>query len=162
MKQLQKKEYTKDDIQSLFEWKNGMRLSGSKQKSLDEKIIKKLSVINHLKATEKMDLDLFQNEFKSLTAVWKIFLLHCIKPNYYPIYDQHIHRTFLFIHQEDFSTISNYTINNKEKEDFYFNRYLPFIKSILINDLKKLDEAFFSFGQFLNTKNYKHLFTTKS
>lgn len=90
--------------------------------------------------------------------MWKIFLLHIIKPQEYPIYDQHIHRTFLFIHDKDFSNLSNTSINNKAKELFYFEEYLPFIQSHNIKDLKKLDEAFFAFGQFLNTRNYKTLF----
>ena len=99
----------------------------------------------------------FNKEFKNLSAVWKIFLLHLINPNTYPIYDQHIHRTFLFIHNENWSNISNDTITNKDKEKFYFDRYLPFIQARNIKDLKQLDEAFFAFGQFLNTRNYATL-----
>lgn len=100
----------------------------------------------------------FKKEFKNVSTVWKIFLLHTIKPNKYPIYDQHIHRTFLFIHNEDWSNITNDTVTNKNKELFYFDRYLPFVESIDYSNLKKLDEAFFAFGQFLNTRNYAKLF----
>jgi len=146
------------DIQNLFEWKNGMRLSDLKQKSLNDKIISKLELINYLKSKDEFELDLFNYEFKSLSAVWKIFLLHIIKPKKFPIYDQHIHRTFLFIHKKEFSDLSNASINNKQKGSFYFNEYLPFIYDNEIKDLKKLDEAFFAFGQFLNTKDYKNLF----
>jgi hypothetical protein len=155
---ISKKVFELDDIQNLFVWKNGMKLSVLKQKSLEDKILKKLPVINHLKSNTLVDLDLFKAEFKELTAVWKIFLLHIISPNQFPIYDQHIHRTFLFIHGEHYSELSNTSINNKEKEVFYFERYLPFIKKSNISDLKKLDEAFFAFGQFLNTRNYVTLF----
>ncbi|MEM0519651.1 hypothetical protein VZD85_14910 [Aequorivita sp. MCCC 1A16923] len=154
---ISKKPLTKNDIQNLYEWKNGMRLSVQKQKSLDTKINSKLTVINKLKNSDVLDIEVFKKEFKNLSAVWKIFLLHIIKPTKYPIYDQHIHRTFLFIHKEDWSNISNTSINNKAKEQFYFERYLPFIKSQNIKDIKKLDEAFFAFGQFLNTRNYASL-----
>ncbi|MER3318879.1 MAG: hypothetical protein RIB79_11370 [Allomuricauda sp.] len=149
---------TKTDIQNLYGWKNGMRLSKQKQKSLDTKVKTKLSIINALKNGANFDVGLFSKEFNNLSAVWKIFLLHIIKPSKYPIYDQHIHRTFLFIHKEDWSYISSTSINNKAKEEFYFKRYLPFIQSQNIKDLKQLDEAFFAFGQFLNTRNYAKLF----
>jgi hypothetical protein len=153
-KAISKQALTKTDIQNLYEWKNGMQLSVLKQRSLDTKIMAKLSIINNFKSNDEVNIDAFKKEFKSLTAtVWKIFLLHIIKPNKYPIYDQHIHRTFLFIHKEDWSNISNTSINNKAKEEFYFDRYLPFIEANNIKDLKKLDEAFFAFGQFLNTRN---------
>lgn len=147
-------------IQNLYVWKNGMKLSEKKQKSLDDKIIKKLAAINDFKKNEAVDLDLFRNEFKNLTAVWKIFLLHLISPNIYPIYDQHIHRTFLFIHKEDWTNISNDNISNKEKEKFYFERYLPFIQASNVCKIKQMDEAFFAFGQFLNTRNYGNFFET--
>ena len=157
-KNISKKMFDAESVQELFIWKNGMRLSDLKQKSLNNKIISKLEAINYLKSKDEFELDLFNYEFNSLSAVWKIFLLHIIQPKKFPIYDQHIHRAFLFIHKEDFSKISNDTISNKEKEKFYFERYLPFIKSQKINDIKQLDEAFFAFGQFLNTRDYKNLF----
>tara|TARA_R100000306_G_C4381213_1_gene144578 strand:+ start:9238 stop:9816 length:579 start_codon:yes stop_codon:yes gene_type:complete len=155
---ISKKTLTKTDIQNLYEWKNGMRLSVQKQKSLDTKIITKLTVINKLKNSDVLDIEIFKKKFKTLSAVWKIFLLHIIKPTKYPIYDQHIHRTFLFIHKEDWSNISNTSISNKAKEQFYFERYLPFIESQNVKDIKQLDEAFFAFGQFLNTRNFASLF----
>lgn len=154
---ISKKAFTITDIQNLYVWKNGMKLSELKQKSLDGKIKSKLSIINEFKSNDELDLKAFSKEFKNLSAVWKIFLLHIIKPNTYPIYDQHIHRSFLFIHKEDFSNISNKSINNKAKEQFYFDNYLPFIEANVIKDLKHLDEAFFAFGQFLNTRNYATL-----
>ena len=93
---INKETFTKTDIQNLYKWKNGMKLSVLKQKSLDTKIKAKLSIINVFKKNDGIDLESFKNEFKNLTAVWKIFLLHIIKPDKYPIYDQHIHRAFLF------------------------------------------------------------------
>ena len=155
-KSIVKETFTKTDIQNLYKWKNGMKLSVLKQKSLDTKIKAKLTIINTFKNSETIDLEAFKIEFKNLTTVWKMFLLHIIKPNKCPIYDQNIHRAFLFIHNEDWSNIRN-TMSNKAKEKFYFERYLPFIAAQNIKDLKKLDEAFFAFGQFLNTRNYATL-----
>ena len=45
-----KNTYAEDDIRSMFIWKNGMKLSIGKQKSLEEKIISKISYINKLKS----------------------------------------------------------------------------------------------------------------
>lgn len=156
-KSIVKETFTNTDVQNLYKWKNGMKLSVLKQKSLNTKIKAKLTIINTFKKNDKIDVEAFKKEFINVSAVWKIFLLHIIKPNKYPIYDQHIHRAFLFIHNEDWSNISNTSISNKAKEKFYFERYLPFIESQNIKDLKKLDEAFFAFGQFLNTRNYSKL-----
>ena len=157
-KAISKETFTNTDIQDLYIWKNGMKLSILKQKSLDTKILAKLSLINGYKKYDTIDVVAFKEAFKNVSAVWKIFLLHIIKPNKYPIYDQHIHRAFLFIHNEDWDNISNTSINSKSKEQFYFERYLPFIEANDIKDLKRLDEAFFAFGQFLNTRNYASLF----
>jgi hypothetical protein len=155
-KSIVKETLIKTDIQNLYKWKNGMKLSELKQKSLDTKIKAKLSIINAFKKNNSIDLESFKIEFKKVSAVWQIFLLHIIKPNKYPTYDQHIHRAFLFIHNEDWSNIQN-TMNNKDKEKFYFDRYLPFIEAQNIKNLKQLDEAFFAFGQFLKTRNYATL-----
>jgi len=150
---ISKKEFTATDIQNLYVWKNGMKLSAPKQKSVDTKIKAKLTIINRFKSNNEIDLDAFKKEFKNIPAVWKIFLLHSIKPNKYPIYDQHIHRAYNYIHNLGYRNISS-DMSNKLKEEFYFKTYLPFIKEQKFKDLKKLDEALFAFGQFLNTRNY--------
>ncbi len=147
-------EFTKASIEELFQWKNGMTLKGSggKEKSLNDKIINRISIINQYKKQKSIDLKLFNADFANVSAVWRIFLLHTIKPTVYPIYDQHIHRCFNFINNLDWRSINN-TIADKTKLDFYFNTYLPYINSLGVSDLKAMDEAFFAFGQFLNTRN---------
>jgi len=142
-------QFTQTDIEKLFEWKNGMELSERKKKSLKDNVLDKLDLINTYKQQEKFNLDEFKKVFKSMSAVWKIYLLHLIKPDYYPIYDQHIHRAYLYIHHQDYSQLKN-TISNKAKENFYFTYYLNFVHSIDGCSLKQIDEALFSFGRFLN------------
>lgn len=142
-------QFTQTDIEKLFEWKNGMELSERKKKSLKDNVLDKLDLINSLKQQEEINIDEFKKAFKSISAVWKIFLLHLIKPDYYPIYDQHIHRAYLYIHHLDYSLLKN-TISNKAKEDFYFNTYMNFVHTIDGCNLKQIDEALFSFGRFLN------------
>ncbi|RZS93863.1 hypothetical protein [Aquimarina brevivitae] len=155
---IHKDEFDEDDIKSLFEWKNGMNLSTAKNDSLENKVLSKINIINDLKTQKNLDLKTFKVEFYNLSAVWKIFLLHVIKPNEYPIYDQHVHRTYLFINDLDWSNISNSSISNKNKEAFYFNEYCKFIKKSDFKDLRAMDKAFFAFGQFL--KKYGDVFTT--
>lgn len=143
----------------LYHWKNGMTLTGSggKEKSLQDKILNRITLINQYKKLTHIDTEKFNDDFSDVSAVWRIFLLHTIKPNVYPIYDQHIHRTFNFIHNLEWQSINN-TISNKIKLDFYYNTYLPYVKSIGVTDLKAMDEAFFAFGQFLNTRRQNEIF----
>ena len=144
------------DIKDLFQWKNGMKLSQAKEKSLNTKIIKKINIINSLRATTEIDLDYFLKEFKEVSVVWKVFLLHIISPTMYPIYDQHIHRAYRFMNNEASDGIKA-SMNEATKLKFYFEEYYPFVKQSKIKDLKKMDEAFFAFGQFINIGNQKIL-----
>jgi DNA primase catalytic subunit len=51
----------------------------------------------------------------------------------------------------------NASMNEGTKLKFYFEEYFPFVKESKIKDLKKMDEAFFAFGQFINLGNQKML-----
>ena len=144
------------DIKDLYQWKNGMKLSQAKEKSLNTKIIKKIDIINSLRATTEFDLDYFLEEFKEVSVVWKVFLLHIINSSIYPIYDQHIHRAYRFINNQSSDGISA-SMNEGTKLKFYIEEYYPFVKGSKIKDLKKMDEAFFAFGQFINLGNQKTL-----
>ena len=112
------KTLSEKDIKDLYQWKNGMKLSQAKDKSLDTKIIKKINIINSLRATTEIDLDYFLKEFKEVSVVWKVFLLHIISPSIYPIYDQHIHRAYRFMHNEASDGIKA-SMNEGPKLKFY-------------------------------------------
>ena len=153
---IDKNEFTVLNLEELFHWKNGMKLSSGKEKSLQENILNHVVLINQYKKSSSIDLGKFNADFKDVSAVWRIFLLHTIKPTIYPIYDQHIHRTFNFIHNLNWQSVNN-TIPKKIKLDFYYNTYLPYVQNLGVINLKAMDEAFFAFGQFLNTRNQKVL-----
>ncbi len=144
--------FSEQDLVRLFVWKNGMPLSTLKQQSLDQKILTELEYINRCKQEGKLELTEFLVRFSSLSFVWKSFLLHAILPQQYPIYDQNIHRSFNYIHDEKYAEITN-TLPDKEKEQFYFEKYLPFIQHMKGIPQRKIDQAFFAFGQFLNKNN---------
>lgn len=147
------RKFTPTNLRELYHWKNGMTLegSGTKEKSLQKKITSKTKKINQFKLAKRVDMDAFNKEFANISAVWRIFLLHIIKPRVYPMYDQHVHRAYLFIHGLDWSNIHN-KISNEKKLQFYFDSYLPFIKQLRYSNLKGLDEALFAFGQYLNIR----------
>lgn len=150
--------FEKNHLDELFSWKNGMTLVGSinKEKAYNNKILAKLPEINGYKQSEAIDIEAFKTDFKDVSAVWKIFLPHIIKPKLYPIYDQHIHRAYNFIHGEPWKEIRN-TMPDGDKLEFYFKTYLPFVQKQGVEDLKALDEALFAFGQFLNTRKQKNM-----
>lgn len=150
---VEKAQFSETDIRELYEWKNGMPLSGLKQISLNDKVLSKVEIINQLKRSTVFDLQAFLMEFGDLSFVWKIFLLHIIKPQKYPIYDQNIHRSFNFIHNREHRGI-NHAISEKNKQQFYLEDYLPFIDNLKGIPVRKIDRAFFTFGQFLSTQNY--------
>lgn len=116
------------------------------------KILSKIEIINELRKHD-FKLDDFFESFKDVSAVWKIFLLHIINPDRYPIYDQHIHRAFRYLNNLDYRNIDHKSISDKNKIEFYTGEYLPFIESVIQPhkniDIKKIDEALFTFGKFI-------------
>ncbi len=155
---ISKPQFDEYDIQKLFEWKNGMELSPLKQKSVDNKIKSKLERINFYKSDNNWVLENFLEEFQNVSAVWKIFLLHITKPKRYAIYDQHVHRAYNFIHELEYKTISADSVKDVDKLAFYRDTYLKFINKHNELNLKKMDEALVSFGQFLKNNKLRIVF----
>jgi hypothetical protein len=152
---ISKTELSSIELLELFEWKNGMPLSSSKKNSFHKNIDSKLqNIINPLKSQTEISLSDFLKEFDAISPVWQIFLLHIIKPQEYPIYDQNVHRAFKYVHGLNWRNIDN-QISRKEKLDFYFNQYYPFFKAHNSIRPKDFDEAFFTFGKFI--KNFPYI-----
>lgn len=155
---ISKEQFTELDIIQLYDWKNGSTLSGKKLRSLSGKILSKIDDINRYKLEENYsEIEHFEN-FAEVSAVWNIFLLHIISHKKYPIYDQHIHRAYNFLHSEpDFKVDNN--LSDKEKLIFYTDKLLPFLKaqqgSLCI---KIIDQALFEFGKFLKNERYASIF----
>jgi len=147
---ISKSQFTRDDIENLFVWKNQIRLSRKKEKSLKEKITDKLDIINKLKS--KFCLNIFKSNFKKVSAIWKIHLLHIIAPQNYPIFDQHVYRAFCFLKKKELKEIPD---SNSIKERVYFGLYVKFFNSLAkskdISYRKKIDESLWAFGKFLKS-----------
>jgi hypothetical protein len=151
---IKKETLTKEDLINLFVWKNGTNLSESKKRSLEKNVLSKLDLVNKFK--KSFNIKTFLKEFKDVSFVWKIFLLHIVNPLDYPIYDQHIHRAFLFFNKDIFFKEIDNNISLEQKDAFYFGNYMHFVTKLRVEDnykIQDLDRAFFSFGQFL--KKYK-------
>lgn len=148
--------YSPNDLKEFYIWKNGMILSKLKLKSFEDKILSKIEIINNFKLDVNFNIEEYLKEFKNVKFVWKIFLLHLIKPDKYPIYDQHIHRAYLYINKLNWINISE-KIKDEEKSIFYFDSYLPFIEKEVKLKIKNIDEAMYTFGKFLNTENNRDI-----
>ncbi|MBK7344264.1 MAG: hypothetical protein IPJ06_14940 [Saprospiraceae bacterium] len=87
---------SKEYFQKLFNWKNGRKLSKSKQELIN-RFWKKKSVLLSLR--DNIDMVQFVAEFNpgKNACIWKLFLLHIDRPDEYPIYDQHVYRAYEFI-----------------------------------------------------------------
>lgn len=141
--------YSVEDIEKLFIWKNGTSLSKKKYESLHTKITPKIQIINDLK--QRFILEAFIDQFSDVSTIWKIFLLHIIVPQLYPIFDQHVYRAYRFINNHMISEIPS---SDRQKEQEYFNNYVYFFREIertSERSPKKIDEALWAFGKFLKT-----------
>ena len=117
--------------------------------------LNKFSILKELQ--KKFDWSLFEKEFKPTesSTIWKIFLLHIISPNELPIFDQHV---FRFYHFNLYDEINEMPLSNKKVYKIYKEEYLSWFNKIKKDfnlNPKKMDESFFTFGQFLKKiKNY--------
>ena len=140
---INKEAFSVSDIENLFLWKNGMKLSGKKLRAL-RAITRRLEIINQLKAD--FNLDAFQIEFDKVATIWKIFLLHIILPQRYPIFDQHVFRAFRFLQHN--------SLSGSPTEQVYLQGYVPFFDMVVETSgasRKETDEALMMFGKFLKT-----------
>jgi len=142
--------FTSADITQLYHWKNGSVLSQYKEKALRTKVLLKLDIINKLKS--KFCMETFQSEFETMSTIWKIFLLHIIVPEQYPIFDQHVYRAFHYLKENCIQEIPD---KDPEKEKIYFESYVPFFNNLAEKNTefsrKRIDEAIWSFGKFLKS-----------
>ena len=148
------KPFTHKDILQLFEWENQAGLGRIRAEAIKDKIYPHLEYINDMKFEDLINLDEFHSKFETVQAVSRTFLLHIMKPEVYPLYDQNIHVAYNFIHGID-SDIYPFPKRPEDKIKFYFRKLIPFIESVRGSlSLKKIDEALNSYGQMIK-KNPK-------
>lgn len=143
-----KEPLTEENLRRLFRWKNQIDFANhdSKSKAMN-RIISRLEELRELSPTTTAES--FLTQFDDLSAIWRIFLLHCWSKGKYPIYDQHVHRAMSFICLGKMEEIG--TWSDKRKACSYLKRYLPFSKNLGVANTQKVDQALMVFGRFLKT-----------
>lgn len=143
-------QFEERNILGLYLWKNGTgaSMSNRKQGSL-AKIIDKLEDINALKVSWSQAK--FDATFGHLSAIWKIFLMHIIHPDRFPIFDMHVYRAFAVIENRENRSLMSFS--NKGKYNICLKDYLPFYRSLEYTDMDhvKVDQALWAFGKFAAT-----------
>jgi len=152
---IKKTKFTEKDITELYLWKNNICFSSKKEIAV-KKYLKNIKYINELKQSKKaIDKDEFKKVFGEF-EIWTIFLLHIIKPDEFPIFDQHVCRAFNYIKHKKIKEIPK---SPRELEEVYYTEYLPFFKKILkdnnLEDKRTLDKALWAFGKSLKMKKIK-------
>jgi hypothetical protein len=139
------KPLTRESLEALYLWKNQMRLSGNKSRSVAENFIAHLDTLRSLPTeTEPKS---FLKSFAKGGAIWRIFLLHCWSAGRYPIYDQNVHRAMTFIRGSECKEIP---ASDQKKIDAYLEQYVPFFHSLGSQDgPRQVDRALTALGRFL-------------
>lgn len=144
---IEHKRFTADDIFKLYEWKNGGPLSERKRESVKNNVVKKLDLVNQFK--QKMDIEAFDKSFGKMTSIWKIFLQHIIVPKTYPIFDQHVFRTYSYLTKGKAVEL----VDNDKVKNAVYAEYVLFFHGILKEGInyRKADKALWTFGKFLKS-----------
>lgn len=144
---IQQDQLKEEDISWLFTWKNGMNLSGAKQRRVANDILPNYELFDQLR--QGFSLTVFQQHFAGISAVWQIFLLHILQPNTFPIFDQHVYRAYRYLNT---SQLAELPIGNAKRMSLYHDSYLPFFNQVaLATDISRqtIDQALWAFGKFL-------------
>lgn len=142
-------ELTEQRIVDLFVWKNGTPLSERKRNSVAHNFVARRQELAQFQ--NNIDARGFLNHFGNGGAIWRIFWLHCHRPDEFPIYDQHVHRAMVYVQTGEIEEIPNY---DPRKIDAYINRYLPFHAQFEAIDGRSVDKALWAFGKFINENNF--------
>lgn len=161
---------SEQNIKRLLRWKDPRRLTekilSGPNKGMENKkvlmVVEKRDCINKFRHAE-----IDEKEFKAETEnifpngfVWQIFLFHIAQPFKYPIADQNVFRAFS---TQKATKIPEEWDGYKQYIDYFFQISISSgiiaekpkgdesdIKEI-VKKLKKVDDALFAFGQFLNS-----------
>lgn len=143
-------ELTEQRITDLYLWKNGTPLSERKRNSVAVNFSARRHELEKFQST--FNVREFLNHFEHGGAIWRIFWLHCHRPNQYPIYDQHVHRAMAIIQTGEREEIPQY---DPRKIETYIERYIPFYGQFLTDsiEMRAVDKALWAFGKFINENN---------
>lgn len=164
-----KNDLTKQNVKRLLRWKaprwlTEEILSGPNKGGKNDRVISvlnKLESLNHFRhgrIDENSFLKIVEDIFPH-GLIWSVFLFHIARPYEFPMADQNVFRAFSI---QTNSEIPEDWEGYKEYKDFFFNvaTSAGIIDrqpkgnenniSEIVSALKKVDNALFIFGQFLN------------
>ncbi len=150
-----RKPLTSKKLLELFKWKNNGKLSKTKLESVKRNFIARLGEVQGI--TNKKDARNLLSEFEGGGPIWRIFFFHCCQPNWFPIYDQHVHRAMEYIVNGRTKEIPR---NDQEKIGVYLERYIPFYEKLECLGLDKMsaDKALWAFGKFIKDRLFLRAF----
>ncbi len=169
-----KNDLNKQNVKRLLRWKDPRMLteeilSGPNKGSKNSRVMRVLNKLRRLndfrngQIDEKSFLKIVENIFPN-GFIWPVFLFHIARPYEFPIVDQNVFRAFSI---QTNNKIPEDLGNYKEYKDFFFNvaKSAGIIErqpkgnekniSEIVLALKKVDDALFIFGQFLNNYDNK-------
>jgi hypothetical protein len=141
------KPLTRERLEALFEWKNQMRFSDSKRRSLEAHYFRRAGKLETVPRSTDPQTFLAMCGTVTRRAIWGIFLLHCWSPSRYPIYDQHVHRAMTFLQGQRREELGAWTDANKISA--YLDRYVGFYHGFGAPDVRMLDRALWELGRFI-------------
>ncbi|MEL6739670.1 MAG: hypothetical protein AAFP26_03335, partial [Planctomycetota bacterium] len=125
----------------LFRWKNGGPLSDRKRASVLKRYDGRFDLV--ARAAPGAGASTILREVGG-GAVWGIFFLHCLSPDRFPIFDQHVHRAACCLRGAPLDELPRCTPDRVLAR--YEREYLPFLRTLAPFD-RRLDQALWSFGK---------------
>ena len=136
---------TEARILAWFTWKNGTPLSEAKRKSVMMNFVARRSELEEVGQDETTSELL--SRFSEGGVIWRIFFLHCWRPDRFPIYDQHVHRAMRFIQA---GVREEIPAKDPAKIHAYLKDYIPFHAQFDGMDARHVGKGLWAFGKFLS------------
>lgn len=137
--------FTPEKVRNLFKWKNGSKLSATKESSVEKHFVANVGLLSQIPKDESAAK--FLARFPYGGPIFRIFWLHCWRPELFPIYDMHVHRAMEFIEKRQLIEIPS---DPSEKVEAYLNRYLDFHAGFK-GGQRAIDQALWAYGKFLKS-----------
>ncbi|MFZ3059116.1 MAG: hypothetical protein WA102_05180 [Candidatus Methanoperedens sp.] len=154
-----------EKINTLFKWKIDHPPFKNQRKTI-ENAIRYSNEINKFRLKKDLSEKEIDQFMKDVCAnivesgiIFKIFVLHVARPSDFPIFDQHVYRSYKFICKGEIWQGDEVP---ESQLCVYFAEYIPFVKELMNTShcsARAVDQALFKFGQFI--KNHPVFFTVK-
>jgi len=133
------KPLTKRRLMELFRWKNGREISAGKKASIVR------NYLPHVRGAKSED-DVWNLIGGPGGAIWNIFFAHCLMPDTFPMYDQHVHRAMMYLGTGQACELPN---GKRAVIDCYRDHYIDFLEAFEGVAPRSVDRALWAFGKFV-------------